>query len=203
MNRFKCGIVWSMVLLRVVLCPVMVWGAKAGWGGTLLAAIVLIALVDDIYDGVMARRWGCDTLRVRLWDSLADTVFYLGVAMALWIREPEVLRRNWVLLAILFLLEAARYAFDLYKYGKAASYHSYMAKAWGLLLAASMVGVFALRGLQVLVTIAAAWGIAVNLEGLTMSLMLPEWKNDVKTLPRAWALRKSLLSESATEASLR
>jgi len=199
MRRFQIGVVWFMVMLRVVLCPVMVWGARAGWRGAWLATIVVIALVDDIYDGVMARRWNCDTPAVRLWDSLADTVFYLGVTIALWIREPEVLRRNWLLIAILFALEGARYVFDLWKFGKAASYHSYMAKVWGLLLAAAMVGVFALRGLQVLVPIAAAWGIAVNLEGITMSLILPRWKNDVKTLPRAWALRKSLRSDVAGE----
>jgi hypothetical protein len=43
--------------------------------------------------------------------------------------------------------------------------------------------------------VALVWGIFVNLEGLTMSLMLPRWKNDVKTLPAAWRLRKQMLSE--------
>ena len=195
MKNFKAGVVWSMVALRVLLCPVMIWGAKAGWSGIWLAAIVVIALVDDIYDRVMARRWGCDTPAVRMSDSLADTVFYLGVAAALWIRKPEVLRDNWILIAVLFSLEGARYVFDLRKFGRAASYHSYIAKVWGLILAAAMVGVFAFGGFRVMVPIAAAWGILVNLEGLTMSIMLPRWKNDVKTLPRAWALRKNMLSE--------
>ena len=99
------------------------------------------------------------------------------------------------MIAVLFALEAARYIFDLKKFGRAASYHSYMAKAWGLILAAAMVGVFAFEGFRLLVPIAAAWGILVNLEGLTMSIMLPRWKNDVKTLGRAWQIRKSMLSE--------
>ena len=89
---------------------------------------------------------GCDTPTMRMSDSLADTVFYLGVAAALWIREPDVLRNNWILISVLFGLEGARYIFDLKKFGRAASYHSYMAKAWGLILAAAMVGVFAFGG---------------------------------------------------------
>ena len=129
MKNFKVGVVWSMVALRVLLCPVMVWGAETGWNGIWLAAIVVIALVDDIYDGVAARRWDCDTPTMRMSDSLADTVFYLGVAVALWIREPDVLRNNWILISVLFGLEGARYIFDLKKFGRAASYHSYMAKA--------------------------------------------------------------------------
>ena len=192
--RLPVAVVWAMVWLRVVLCPVMIWGARAGWAGQWLAAIVLIALVDDIYDGILARRWGCETPRVRVADSLADTIFYLGVAAALWIREPQVLREDWILLAVLFGLEALRYVFDLWKFGKTASYHSYMAKAWGLLLAAAMVGVFAIERLVVLVPAALVWGIAVNLEGLAMSLMLPRWQNDVKTLARAWRLRQQMMN---------
>lgn len=192
MKRLQIAVVWAMVGLRVVLSPMMIWGAHAGWHGVLLATIVVIALVDDIYDGIVARHWGCDSSTVRLWDSLADTIFYMGVAGALWIREPEVLRRNWLLFAVLFALEGTRYAFDLWKFGKPASYHSYMAKMWGLLLAAAMIGVFALHSLNLLVTAALIWGIAVNIEGLMMSLMLPRWKNDVKTLWRAWEFRKSM-----------
>jgi CDP-diacylglycerol--glycerol-3-phosphate 3-phosphatidyltransferase len=195
MKKLQFVTVWAMVGLRIVLCPVIVWGAKQSWSGAPLALIVVIALVDDIYDGVLARRWGWDSPTVRLWDSLADTVFYLGVAGAVWISEPEVIRANWILFAILFALEGARYVFDLLKFGKAASYHSYMAKAWGLLLAAAMIGVFALARLRILVPVALIWGIAVNVEGLAMSVLLPRWKNDVKTLWLAWRLRKTMLSQ--------
>ena len=38
-------------------------------------------------------------------------------------------------------------------------------------------------------------GIVVNVEGLAMSLMLPRWRNDVKTLGRAWEMRKSMMAE--------
>ncbi|MBB5064881.1 CDP-alcohol phosphatidyltransferase family protein [Granulicella mallensis] len=48
---------WAMVWARVVLCPVIVVGARLGWAGGWLAAIVVFALVDDIADGMLARRW--------------------------------------------------------------------------------------------------------------------------------------------------
>jgi CDP-diacylglycerol--glycerol-3-phosphate 3-phosphatidyltransferase len=186
---------WTMIGLRAALCPLILWATHTGWIGRWLAAIVLFALVDDIYDGILARHWNCDTPTLRLADSIADTIFYLGVLGALWMRKPEVLRSNRFLFAAVLILEASRYLFDLSKFGKAASYHSYMAKAWGLLLAAAMVGVFAFDSLRSLVPLALLWGIAVNLEGLTMSMMLPRWKNDVKTVPVAWRLRRQMLSE--------
>jgi phosphatidylglycerophosphate synthase len=186
---------WGLIGLRVLGCPVIVLGARRGWSGGWLGVIVVVALLSDIYDGVLARRWGRETPALRLWDSVADTIFYLGVVVALWLREPEVLRGNWKLFGVLFALECVRYVFDFWKFGKAASYHSYMAKAWGLLIAASVVGVFSFDGLRWLIVLALVWGIVVNVEGPAMSLMLPRWRNDVKTLGRAWEMRKSMMAE--------
>jgi phosphatidylglycerophosphate synthase len=189
------AIPWGLIVLRAVACPLIVLGAWRGWAGGWLGTIVVVALLSDIYDGVLARRWGGETPALRLWDSVADTIFYLGVVVALWLREPEVLWGNWKLFGVLFALEGVRYVFDFWKFGKVASYHSYMAKAWGLLIAVSVVGVFSFDGLRWLIVVALVWGIVVNVEGLAMSLMLPRWKNDVKTLGRAWEMRKSMMAE--------
>ena len=185
---------WGMVWVRVALAPGIVLAAHRGWNGKWLGLIILLALVDDIYDGVLARRWHCDTPALRLADSLADTVFYLGVTGALWLREPQVLRSNWGLLAVLFALEAGRYLFDLAKFGKAASYHSYLAKCWGLVMAIALIAVVSFGGLMWLVRASILLGILTNLEGLTMSLLLRHWQNDVKTLFAAWHLRQRQLS---------
>jgi phosphatidylglycerophosphate synthase len=189
------AIPWGLIAGRALGGPVIVFGAWRGWAGGWLGAIMVAALLSDIYDGILARRWGGETAGLRLSDSVADTIFYLGVVGALWLREPEVLRGNWRWWAGLFAIEGVRYGFDFWKFGKAASYHSYMAKAWGLVIAVAVVGVLSFGGLRWLVWVALVFGIAVNAEGLVMSLMLPRWKNDVKTLARAWGLRKRMLAE--------
>ena len=182
-----------MVWLRVLLCPVIVMGARAGWDGKWLGLIVLIALVDDIYDGILARRWNCDTAGLRRADSAADTVFYLGVAAALWLRETQLLRGNWKLLAVLATMELTRHGFDRWKYGRGAAYHSYLAKLWGLVMGIGVIGVLSFGGPRWLVWVSVMVGIASDAEGLAMSLMLPRWQNDVKTLPAAWRLRREML----------
>ena len=190
----KRVIPWGLIVLRALGCPLIVLGARHGWSGGWLGVVVVAALLSDIYDGILARRWGGETPVLRLSDSMADTIFYLGVVVALWLREPLVLLGNWKLFLALLSLEGARYVFDLWKFGKTASYHSYLAKAWGLLIAVAVVGVFSFNRLQWMIWVALAFGIVVNLEGLAMSLMLPRWRNDVKTLGRAWELRKSMLN---------
>jgi phosphatidylglycerophosphate synthase len=186
---------WLMIAIRALGCALIIVGARRGWAGGWLGAIVVLALLSDIYDGILARLWGHETAQLRVSDSVADTIFYLGVLAALWLREPQVLRGNWQLLVGLLGLEAFRYVFDLWKFRRLASYHSYMAKAWGLLIAVAVVAVLSFGGLRLLISVALIFGVVVNLEGLAMSVMLPRWKNDVKTLWRAWDLRKAMLAE--------
>jgi phosphatidylglycerophosphate synthase len=193
------SIPWLLIVLRVLCCPLIVIAAYRDWPGPVLGLIILVALFSDIYDGIFARRWNCETSTLRVTDSIADTIFYLGVLAALWVLEPQVLRGNWKLLAALLSLEAFRYLFDLAKFRRAASYHSYLAKSWGLVLAVAVLGVLNFGGLRPLIWVALILGIVVNLEGLAMSLMLPRWQNDVKTLRAAWVLRQQMFRDSASQ----
>jgi phosphatidylglycerophosphate synthase len=88
----KAALPWAMIVARALGCPLIVLGAKSRWAGGWLGLTVLVALVSDIYDGILARRWGTETPVLRVSDSIADTIFYLGVVGALWLREPEVIR---------------------------------------------------------------------------------------------------------------
>jgi len=190
-----------MTALRAVLGPVLIAGEKSGWSGPTLAWLVVTALISDIFDGVLARRWHCDTAAVRLFDTLADTMFYLCVGIALWIGppgQPQLLRSNMVLLAATLIAEAMNFGLAFLKFGKPASYHSYLAKTWGLVMATAVVAVLASRHAGPLFPLALALGIACNLEGLAMSLVLPVWHKDVKTLLAAVRLRAAIEGRAIT-----
>jgi phosphatidylglycerophosphate synthase len=180
---------WAMAAGRVALGPILIAGAECSWNGLAMAGLVVAALVSDIYDGVLARRWGCDTAGVRLFDSMADTVFYLCTAVALWVSQPQLWRSYGWLLAVLLGMEAVRFGFDFVKFGKPASYHSYLAKMWGLVMAVAVVAAFAMGRGSVLVPVALGMGILCDLEGLAMSVVMPVWRKDVKTLAEAWRIR--------------
>ena len=197
-NFWKQGIPWAMAAGRAVLGPVLVAGAACSWNGITLAGIVVAALVSDIYDGVLARRWRCDTAGVRLFDSMADTVFYLCTAVALWVSQSQLWRSYGGLLVALLVLEAMRFAFDFAKFGKPASYHTYLAKAWGLVMGIAVIGVFALDRSNLFVPAALVLGILCDLEGLAMSLVMPVWRKDIKTLRAAWHIRRQMVDGGRT-----
>jgi phosphatidylglycerophosphate synthase len=188
---------WAMAAGRAALGPVFVVGEVSGWSGVAMAWLVVTALLSDIFDGVLARRWRCDTAGVRLFDSMADTMFYVGAAVALWVGQPQLWHRYGGLLAALLTLEALRFGVDFAKFGKPASYHSHLAKAWGLVMATAVVVVFASPRASGLMPIALGLGIVCDLEGLAMSAMLPVWRQDVKGLRSAWALRREMVAHAA------
>jgi hypothetical protein len=83
--------------------------------------------------------------------------------------------------------------FDFIKFGKPASYHSYLAKGWGLTMAVAVIASFAFHRLNPLIPASLVMGLACNLEGIAMSLVLPAWHRDVKTLRAAWHFRGQAL----------
>ncbi len=189
MQKIRQIIPWMMAAARALLGPVVLFGDRCGWSGFTLAAMVVAALVSDIFDGVLARRWRVDTAAVRLCDSICDTVFYACVGLALW---PRIWNANAVWLVALLLFEAANIVFALAKFRRPASYHSYLAKAWGLVLATAVIAALVLPSAGLLMRLALLMGVASNLETMAMSLMLPIWHRDVKTLRVAWQIRQQL-----------
>ena len=157
-----------------------------------LGLLIMAGLVDDIYDGILSRRWGTDTNALRIADSAADTVFYLCILAAIIDLDWLVLRDRMVLVAALLGLEVTRWVFDWIKFRRMASYHSYTSKLWSILLAIAVVALLCFHRAFWLVTLALSWGIWCDLEGLAMSILLPVWTRDVKNLAVAWSLRQQI-----------
>jgi len=191
MMRIRAAIPWTLVWSRALMALVLVLVALSHWhGGTAFGVILIAGVLSDIYDGILARRWNCVSPSLRVADSAVDTLFYVGVGAAVLIRFPNVIRANMILLLALIGLELLRHCYDLVRFRKIASYHSWFSKVWGLLLLAASTSLLCLGRFPTLVSVALAWGIVCDLEGLAISMILPEWQPDIRTLARAWAVRR-------------
>lgn len=181
----------ALTALRALLAPVMVllaiaWPSRAAFGVCLVAAFL-----SDVFDGILARRLGIATPTLRRLDSIADSLFYVAALFAAWQLQPEALLEHRAALLLLVLLEISRYAFDLHKFGREASYHMWSSKLWGLALFAGFFSLLAL-GRSGWPVSAAVWlGIIADLEGLAISVVLTRWVNDVPSIVHAYRLRES------------
>ena len=186
---------WSLVVFRFLLGPALVLAARQSTiAGFWLGAMVVAGFLSDVCDGVLARRWNTASSALRVADSSTDIFFYLGVLAAVVQRHGPAIRERLWLLAAVIALELLNCLFGLIKFHRMPSYHSYVAKLWGFLLALSTITLLTLNRGQWLVTLALVWGIACELEGLAMTALLPEWTHDVKSLARAFSIRRRLLA---------
>jgi len=162
-----------------------------GSAGLPYVVVCLLAFASDYFDGVLARRFGVDSASVRRYDSATDTVFFLCAAWSAWHLHADLLRPYLWPAAAVVALEIARYAVDLGKFRREAAYHAWSAKAWGLSLVVALVALLGFGRAAPWVPLAIGLGVIADLEGLAMSLVLPTWEYDVKSLWHAWRIRSA------------
>lgn len=188
---------WSLVALRVLLAPVAValaWSDLPRWIWLLQGAV---AALSDIYDGKLARRWGTVTPGLRQADSIADTIYALGVGASFFIGEPAIWAEHAPGIGLVILLEAARYPLDWARFGRGASYHAHSARAFGIALIPVTFLVMGFGYAGPFLWAALALGVWSELEGAAMSLVLPRWTHDVPHLGVAWAIRRDAIAAAS------
>ena len=200
--NWRSAIPWSLVIFRFLLGPVIAMLAlRTETPGIWLGVLFLAGPVSDIFDGVLARRFGTATPKLRIADTVVDIAFYIFVLIAVGMVNWPAIRGSIWLIAAVITLECARLVVDLAKFGCIASYHTYTAKIWGMLLMVAVGVLLCFRSGVWLLTVALIWGIVSELEGLAFSLILREWVHDVKSLPRALAIRRAGHAKTVAEIS--
>lgn len=200
---WQSAIPWSLVIFRFLLGPALAvlarrHAAPEVWLGLLFTA----GPVSDLFDGVLARRFGTATAALRIADTVVDIAFYGFVLLAVVeVNWPAVRDRIW-LFCIVIAMEAAQLFFGFVKFRRMTSYHSYATRLWGVMMMIAFGTALGSHRGAWLLTIALGWGVLCEAEGLVFSALLPEWVHDVKTLPRALAIRR-VIRERAGQVSAR
>jgi len=183
----------AMTLLRLALAVPLVAFAVVRGPGRLVAIILCVGFVSDVYDGVVARRYGVATAGLRRLDSAVDTVFYLAAAGCAWRLHADAIVANRWLMGVVLGTLILNHVVETIKFGREASYHAWSAKAWGAALFVALVVLFA-GDTPALLPGALWFGILNHFENLAITLALPSMRHDVPTLFHALAIRRSAQS---------
>ena len=189
----------ALALSRAAMSVAMVAGSTAAWPGAASVgaawpgaawvAVLTAGLASDVYDGVLARRWGVATAALRRLDSAVDVGFYAAGLAAGWRLHPAAVGRWGWAIAGLLALEAAVQATSLVRWRAVQATHSWAAKAWGLALWAAFVALLGF-GWAGAIPVALAVGYAADVEVLAILILAPTPPVDVRSAMAAWRLRR-------------
>jgi len=181
---------WYLIYLRLFLTVFAVLFGYYRLLGTPYILLLSIAAATDYYDGVLARKWNVETASLRQWDTIADTVFFLGVLAGMWFAYPDIYTKYaWGIYTIIGM-EILRYIYDLAKFGRGASYHAISSKIFGVSLLASTIAIMGFGTAMPFFPLAIVIGIINELEGLFMSIILKEWVYNLKHIGVAIKIRR-------------
>ncbi len=103
-----------------------------GAGELIAAALIPLALVSDIFDGIIARRRGVATELLRRADGWADLAFILSYVGFVLVARGDALEGWWSWIAALAIFQGLATVQDFARYGRGACFHFWSAKLWAV-----------------------------------------------------------------------
>ncbi len=183
---------FMLVGLRFAIAPLLLLDAvqdhQTRW---LFLILYIIAVLSDIFDGIIARRLNVSTQKLRQADSWADVCLYLSVALSTWLVYPQVILEFRMALIVAIAAQIALYLVSLIKFKQPPSFHTYTAKIWGLTLLVATIALFGFNYSKTL-WLAIILCVVNSFEEIVMIFILPEWKCDVLSIFHAIQLRQTL-----------
>ena len=149
--------------------------------------LLLVSYSTDAIDGYLARKLKITSARGAQLDSLGDQLTLIIGFIGLIYFETDFIKTNFVIITIAFTPYIIQMIMAYAKYGKATSFHTYLAK-----LSAILQSVFILWSLffdpdYALFYIMICVSIFETIEEITLIFMYANWVSDVKGI--YWALK--------------
>jgi CDP-diacylglycerol--glycerol-3-phosphate 3-phosphatidyltransferase len=186
-DRMKRHLPFALTTLRLLLGPIALACAFASITRFVYLPILVTATLSDIFDGVIARKFGVATPGLRRYDSITDIIYYLFILAVAWILCRPVITGNLWLIGLMLLSEAGCILICLVRFGKFPATHSLLAKIDGLCLLAGLIALLVFNAGNWAIVMLAVVALVTNSEIIAMHLIAKSPPVDV---PCIFALPK-------------
>lgn len=140
-----------------------------------------LMLISDAIDGFIARMLNqTSELGARL-DSYGDMLTYLSTPIAVWWLWPYLIHQEWnyIITAIVIYILPALFA--LAKFGKLASYHTWITKVSAVLMSIGVVMLLIFE--NPIVFHVAVWFLVIEaVENIAITLIIEKQRSNIKSL---------------------
>ena len=186
--QLPIGLIYSRLILGFVI--VFLAYIQCRWYREYMVSLIVVGIVTDIFDGIIARKLSISTLKLRRMDSLIDQIFWICSLAASVIVCTQFFKENSTKLIIILSAESLTYVISYLKFRKEVVTHAIFSKIWTLTIMAALIEVILNCSWGVLFDICFYVGVLSRLEIIAILLVLKEWSNDVPSLYHAFMLRQ-------------
>jgi CDP-diacylglycerol--glycerol-3-phosphate 3-phosphatidyltransferase len=181
-----------LILLRLLLGPIMIWIAYSNSKSVrvILVCLMIVGLLSDVFDGIIARKTGTSSEKIRRMDSQTDLIFWLCVCWCSWILNPEIIIDNKYSIILIFIMEALTYVFSIAKFGKETCTHALLSKLWGITLLIAFISIIGFGYGGISLFLAVFFGIIGHIDVYLIIYFLPKWTHDVPSSYHAYLIKK-------------
>lgn len=188
----KRYIPFALTTLRLLLGPVALFCAFTNAPRIVYLGILVLGTASDIFDGILARRLGVSTQKLRRYDSVTDAVYYSFILGVAWLLCKPVILASIPAIATLIFSEAAVLAVSVARFRRYPATHTYLAKFYGLAMLAALVALLVFNASGWVLDALAVVAVIANAEIIVIHLLADEPPVDVRSLA---AFRRRVLEE--------
>ncbi|WP_415328712.1 CDP-alcohol phosphatidyltransferase family protein [Chryseobacterium sp. MMS23-Vi53] len=182
---------YLLIATRFILAPIILSLAyfKGEESRFLILGLMYFGLLTDIFDGIIARKVGVSSEKLRRLDSQTDLIFWLSLGFASYFLSPELIKSEWKGIVLIFVMEALCYVVSIWKFGKETCTHAFLSKMWGLSLLIAFTYLIGFQQAGWAFYLAVILGFISHIDVILIVLILPKWQYDVPSSYHAWKIR--------------
>lgn len=183
---------YLLIATRFCLAPIILLLAyfKGEQSRFLILSLMYFGLLTDIFDGIIARKVGVSSEKLRRLDSQTDLIFWLSLGFASYFLNAELIKNEWKGVALIFIMEALCYIISWLKFGKETCTHAFLSKMWGLSLLTAFTCLIGFQQAGWTFYLTVILGFISHIDVILIILILPKWQYDVPSSYHAWRIRK-------------
>lgn len=157
---------------------------------TPIVILMYFGLLTDIFDGIIARKVGVSSEKLRRLDSQTDLVFWLSIGFSTYWLNPEIIQDHWKSISLIFGMEALCNIISFWKFGKETCTHAWLSKIWGLSLLIAFTFLIGFSTASWAFYLCLILGLISHIDVILIILILPKWQFDVPSSYHAWKIRQ-------------
>lgn len=173
---------FALTTLRLLLGPLALLCALASFSRWIYLPILIAGTLSDIFDGVLARRYGVATAFLRRYDSATDLIFYLFILISAWRLCHDVLLQTWWAIGLVLVTEALLILISFLRFHRYPAAHTLLAKFFGIVLLAGLIALLTFNAGTWVVYTFGLIGTATNVEIIAINLLSRTAPVDISSL---------------------